>query len=187
MKRFIESTILLIILVGMTKVVSAQAVNSGAWMLGGSLGFNSIKYDGADEANTAFNISPNFGYYVINDLAIGVRLSFYNESYGDESDSQFGAGPWARYYIVKSPVFAQAGIDFGSTGLDLFSLLADEGSSTIHFGAGYSWFLNNSVAIEPLLQYSIYSADDEGFIGDYNRFGFNLSVQAFIGRNPTTE
>ena len=74
-------------------------------------------------------------------------------------------------------------MDFGSAGFDFFSFNADGGSTTIHMGIGYSWFLNNSVAIEPSLQYSIYSADEDGLLADYTRFGFNIGVQAFIGRD----
>lgn len=35
-------------IVCMTKVISAQTVNKNAWMLGGTLGFNSIKTEGND-------------------------------------------------------------------------------------------------------------------------------------------
>lgn len=181
MKLFTKATLTLIVLVSLTRMVSAQTVNSGAWMVGGNLGFNSIKTDGDDNSETWFNLSPNVGYYIINDLAIGARLSLVSYSYDGASESQFGFGPWARYYFVNS-LYAQAGIDFGSTGMDFFSLLADEGSTTLNFGIGYSWFLNNSVAIEPSLLYSIYSADEEGLFADYTRFGFNIGVQAFIGR-----
>lgn len=187
MKTVAKALFTLLIVISTTNIISAQTVNAGACMLGGSLGFNSIKFEGSDNTRTTLNITPNFGYYIINDLAIGVRFNFYNESYDGDSESQFGIGPWARYYIAQSPVFAHAGIDFGTTGLELFSLLSDEDSSTLYFGLGYSWFVNPSVAIEPLLQYSIYKAGDEGFFNDYNRFGFNISVQAFLGRNVSTE
>jgi outer membrane protein len=183
MKRFIKMFMTLFILVSMTREISAQTVNSGAWMIGGSLGFNSIKSEGDDASETWFNISPSLGYFVINDLAAGVRLSLFSQSYDGETESQFGIGPWARYYIASSSLFAQAGIDFGSAGFDIFSLLAEDGSTTINLGIGYSWFINNSVAIEPILQYSIFSAGEDGFIDDYNRFGFNIAVQAFLGRN----
>lgn len=169
-------------MVMMSQFIKAQTVNSGAWMLGGSLGFNSIKTDGDDNSETYFNISPNVGYYIINNLAIGARINYLSYSYDGDSESQFGFGPWARLYVVNS-LFAQVGVDFGSTGMDFFSLLADEGSSTLNFGIGYSWFLNNSVAIEPQLQYSIYSGDEDSFLADYTKFGFNIGVQAFLGRN----
>jgi outer membrane protein len=182
MKRSIKSILLLIILFGMTTVISAQTVNKNAWMLGGTMGFNSIKTEGNDTSEIWLNVSPNVGYYITNDLAIGARFSLFTYSYGGSVNYQFGVGPWARYYFINS-LFAQAGMDFGSAAFDFFSFNADGGSTTIHMGIGYSWFLNNSVAIEPSLQYSIYNAGEDGLQADYTRFGFNMGVQAFIGRN----
>ena len=43
MKLFTKSTLALIALVSLTGIVSAQTVNKNAWMLGGTMGFNSIK------------------------------------------------------------------------------------------------------------------------------------------------
>lgn len=182
MKLFTKAAFTCLLLVSLTRISSAQTVNSGAWMVGGNVGFNSVKTDGADASETWFNLTPNLGYYILNDLAVGVRLNFQSYSFDGASESQFGIGPWARYYFVNS-LYAQAGIDFGSTGMDFFSLLADEGSTTLNFGIGYSWFLNNSVAIEPSIQYSIYSGDADSFLSDYTRFGFNIGIQAFIGRD----
>ncbi|HQW01849.1 MAG TPA: hypothetical protein PLV75_06940 [Saprospiraceae bacterium] len=182
MKLFTKSTLALIALVSLTGIVSAQTVNKNAWMLGGTMGFNSIKTEGNDTSEIWFNLSPNVGYYITNDLAIGARFSLFTYSYGGSVNYQVGVGPWARYYFINS-LFAQAGMDFGSAGFDFFSFNADGGSTTIHMGIGYSWFLNNSVAIEPSLQYSIYSADEDGLLADYTRFGFNIGVQAFIGRD----
>ena len=182
MKLFTKSTLALIALVSLTGIVSAQTVNKNAWMLGGTMGFNSIKTEGNDTSEIWFNLSPNVGYYITNDLAIGARFSLFAYSYGGSVNYQVGVGPWARYYFINS-LFAQAGMDFGSAGFDFFSFNADGGSTTIHMGIGYSWFLNNSVAIEPSLQYSIYSADEDGLLADYTRFGFNIGVQAFIGRD----
>ena len=182
MKLFTKSTLALIALVSLTGIVSAQTVNKNAWMLGGTMGCNSIKTEGNDTSEIWFNLSPNVGYYITNDLAIGARFSLFTYSYGGSVNYQVGVGPWARYYFINS-LFAQAGMDFGSAGFDFFSFNADGGSTTIHMGIGYSWFLNNSVAIEPSLQYSIYSADEDGLLADYTRFGFNIGVQAFIGRD----
>ena len=183
MKLFTKTTLTLFAFLMVTQMVSAQKVNSGAWMIGGTIGFNSITTDGDDNAETYLNVSPSLGYFFMNDLAIGARMSLTTYSYDGDSNSEFGFGPWARYYIVGSPLFAQAGMDFGTAGFDFFSLFTDEGSTTLNLGVGYSWFLNNAVAIEPMVKYNIYSAADDGVFSDYSRFGFNIGVQAFLGRN----
>jgi outer membrane protein len=182
MKLFTRSVLTAMVAFLVAQGGIAQTVNSGAWQLGGSIGFNSIKADGDDASETYFNLSPNVGYYIMNNLGIGVRLSLLTQSYDGESESTFGFGPWARLYVI-SGLYAQAGIDFGPSAFEIFSSLQEEGGTNLHFGAGYSWFLNNSIAIEPQLEYNIYSGDEDGFIGDYNRLAFTIGIQAFLGRN----
>jgi hypothetical protein len=97
MKLFTKSTLALIALVSLTGIVSAQTVNKNAWMLGGTMGFNSIKTEGNDTSEIWFNLSPNVGYYITNDLAIGARFSLFTYSYGGSVNYQVGVGPWARY------------------------------------------------------------------------------------------
>ena len=143
--KLISKTLLFFFLVGSASLISAQTVNQGAWMIGGSAGFSSEKVDGADGSSTFLNITPNLGYYIIDDLAIGARINFYSQSFDGESESNFGFGPYARYYVAD-PIFIQAGIDFEAAALDINSIFNGEGSTTLHFQVGYSWFLNNSIA-----------------------------------------
>ena len=179
MKTFWKTTLVVTTLLSFNYGLSAQTVGEGAWMIGGSAGFNSIKYADDDNSTTLFNLSPNLGYFIIDDLAIGLRASLYSESYDGDSESQFGIGPWARFYVVNN-LFAQGGIDFGPSQFDLFSWFSGEGSTNIHLGVGYSWFLNNSVAIEPILLFNSFTGDEDLEEGDYTRFGLNISVQAFL-------
>lgn len=182
MKLFTRSLLTAMVAFLVAQSGMAQTVNSGAWQLGGSLGFNSISYEDGDGSETLFNLSPNVGYYIINNLGIGVRLNLVTNSFDGDSESTFGFGPWARFYIIDG-LFAQAGMDFGPSAFDIFSAIQEEGSTNLHFGAGYSWFLSNSVAIEPQIEYNIYTDDEDGFTGDYNRLAFTIGIQAFLGRN----
>lgn len=141
------------------QVASAQTVNKGAWMIGGSAGFKSDKPKGAD-ATTTLNISPNVGYYLMDDLAIGLGLTF-----ADPSSGQNSLNPFARYYVFN-PVFVQAEVGLG---------LDDGAGTSFKASVGYSMFLNNSVALEPALFYS----GRENF----SSFGLSIGVQAFLGRN----
>jgi len=179
--KLITKTLLLTMFVCSAGFISGQTVNQGAWMVGGTAGFSSEKIEGDDASSTTVNITPNLAYYLIDDLAVGVRLNWLSQSYDGESDSNFGFGPYVRYYITD-PIFVQAGYDIEAAALDLNSLFNAEGSSTLHFMVGYSWFLNNSVAIEPAVYYDIYNGDEDNFDSDLSRFGLNIGIQAFIGR-----
>ena len=151
--------------------LSAQAVNQGAWMVGGSAGFSSTKVKDADESTTIINLSPNLGYFIADDLAIGLGVDLTSVSFGGESNTSFGLGPFVRFYFADA-IFAQAGVNLG---------LGDNEFTEFEVGVGYSWFVSNDVAIEPILFYNSHSVD--GDFGDFSTFGLAIGVQAFAHRD----
>ncbi len=136
-------------------------------LVGGSLGFNSITDKATSGSTTStvgttttFTISPNFGYFVIDNLAIGGNISYISSKDelssvgGSITGSGFTFSPLARYYFGPG-IFGQGTFGFGSA-KDGFS--AGSTSSTINYtvsvwslGAGYAYFLNDHIAIEPIL------------------------------------
>lgn len=175
MKNLLKTTLSVFIL-ALTCQLSFGQANQGAWMVGGSVGFTSHSIKDVDDKTTDINVSPNVGYFVINNLAVGLNLDWNSSKTGDaDADTDLGIGPWARYYVYKG-LFAQAGYNYRS--LKLGGGDAVNGGNIL-LGVGYSWFLNNSVAIEPALGYSIGSGD---LLKDHSTFGLRIGVQAFIGR-----
>lgn len=150
--------------------LSAQTVSAGAWMIGGTAGFASTKFQESDNSSTFFDLSPSVGVYIIDDLAVGLGLSYSSVKIGDNTESSTSVSPYLRYYFLN-PIFAQAGLDIG---------LSDGAGLAFNAAVGYSWFLNNNVAIEPQFYYLNYN--QEGDFGDYSTFGFAIGIQAFLGR-----
>lgn len=149
----------------------AQTVNKGAWMIGGHVNFDSEKEKDADASATYLEISPAAAYFIMDNLAVGLGVSYAKYSFdGEEILSTTSLTPGVRYYVYDA-VFAQLQYSLG---------LGDGDNNAFTASAGYSWFLNNSVAIEPALNFSLISGDD-----DYSasNFGLSIGVQAFIGRN----
>ena len=177
MKNLVKITLSLVAFLCLSQVVSAQAVNQGAWMLGGTAGFESIspKVDGA-ESQTTINVSPNLGYFIADDLAIGLALnlqSVTNAGFVEGADfTDFGVGPFVRFYFADA-IFAQAGLFLG---------LGDNEFTDIELGIGYSWFVDNSVAIEPKLFYRLHGVDLPDDAGDFSTFGLSIGIQAFVDR-----
>lgn len=162
------------LVIGMASFVQAQTVGAGAWMVGGQAGFSSDKTDGEDDAFNSLLIAPNIGYFVMDNLGIGLNLGFGRFSQGDLSSTAIGIGPYARYYVYQG-LFPQVGIMYNSVKFE------DEDAVTatdINLGIGYSFFVNNSIAIEPMLGYTIGGGDDP----KTNSFGLMIGVQAFLGR-----
>jgi hypothetical protein len=170
MKLFTRTSLIAVVILSFSGFLTAQTVNQGAWMVGGSASLDIVKYKEADESITQFHFNPNLGYFIADDLAIGLGLNV--DDLGIEGvDATFSIGPFVRYYVTD-PIFIQANV-----GLEL-----NEGGGT-SFGAavGYSWFLSNSVAIEPALYFQSYANDGDLF--DYSQFGLSIGFQAFAGRN----
>ena len=157
----------------MTQVINAQAVNQGAWSIGGSIGFSSESVDDGNDDNISnFNFSPDVAYFIIDNLGIRLGVNYMRISRGDNSSDAFHLTSGVRYYVYDA-LFAQAGLN-----LDLTSDV--EGQTGWSLGVGYSWFLNNSVAIEPAVNYSSFNETDDYFA--WSSFGLNIGVRAFIGR-----
>jgi outer membrane protein len=185
MKLITKPTFLLIVMLCLSGLVSAQTVGKGAWMLGGSLGFSSTKVKDADVSTTHIFLNPNVGYFIMDDLALGLDIAFFSESTDGESESNFGFGPYARYYITD-PIFLQVGYAFDASPFDS-QLFQAGGGSTFHAAVGYSWFLNNGVAIEPALFLNIYSDDEDSALQSFTQFGLSIGIQAFANHDHGME
>jgi hypothetical protein len=145
---------------------SAQ-ISKGTIMLSGSsnLNFISNNEDAGDDSN--FTLSVKGGYFFIDNLAGG--LNIYYDKYSEADDATVGIGPFLRYY-VQGKIFIGAGFNSYSQG--------DFSGSQIPLEVGYAWFLNDAVAIEPNLNYSIYGGDLEGA-----SFGLNVGISVYLGRD----
>lgn len=168
MKNFTKIALLLVAMMFFGQLASAQTVGKESWMIGGSAGFSSQKYKNDDKSSSILNISPNAGYYFADDFAILLGIGFRSISYDGESTSFFSLAPGLRYYVTD-PIFIQADASFG---------LDDFGGTTFGISVGYSWFLNNSIAIEPSLFFESSNNDGDNF--DYTAFGLRIGVQGFL-------
>jgi hypothetical protein len=160
----------------------------GNWLLGGSLSFNSYK-QGESKA-TIIDFSPNAGYFVIDDLALGVNLSFQSVKPEDEdATTSLAIGPMVRYYFVdlgnKAKLFGQANVGFGNEKYPDFG----GGDVTLKFTewgikAGPAFFLTPSVALELAIGYGSrkYKDADDAL----NNFGLSVGFQFHLGGGGST-
>ena len=144
---------------------SAQ-IPKGTIMVGGSsnLNFTSNNADAGDDSD--FTLGAKGGYFFSDNLVGGLNL-YYNK-YSEATDGTFGIGPFVRYY-VNGKIFLGAGFNSYSSG--------DFSSSEIPLEVGYAFFLNDVVALEPELKYSIYGGDADGAA-----FGLNVGISVYLGR-----
>jgi hypothetical protein len=158
-------------------------VNKGQWLVGGNANFESGKFGDLDGSKyTSFTFSPNAGYFFINNLAGGMRLSLQSTKFKSEENasSSFLFAPFARYYFLpatnKVNVFGDASYGFGS-------MKDGESESFNQFAiaAGPAVFLSPNTALEFTLQYASAGGDAYGGDDRLNKFGFNVGFQVHLG------
>jgi len=166
-------TILSALVFCVSLVASAQT-EQGRYMVGGSVGFSSMKdkqdvggTSTDDDKHTNIWVMPTFGMFIADGIVVGAGLSITSNK--DESDdgtfsqtnSGFTLAPFGRYYH-ESGLFGHLNLEIGSGKVKTESGGSSFESKTSIFGwrvgGGYALFLNNNVAVEPMITYGSSSA-----------------------------
>lgn len=177
-------------LLASSNAIFAQ-VDQGQWLAGGSVGFNFGKQ--GDVKTTNISVAPDAGYFVINQLAVGLRPEFdYTKIKtkiggvsSDGSETRFSVAPFVRYYFMPSGekvnIFGDASYGFGSDKVKG----ADKSESINYYQikAGPAVFLSPSTALEFALYYrSMGGKYFENAAGDRNNwFGLSVGFQIHLG------
>lgn len=172
----IKSFLLFIAACNLMNHLYAQTGKGGV-LLGGTAGFQVQFTD--PESTTNVELSPQLGFFIANNLAIGGALNFNFSKSGDSNASSFGIAPFGRYYFEgekSSRLFVQAQVGYLSTKFDFFGDDETISGTQIGFGPGVAIFLNDHVAIEGLLAYNILGGDFST-----NDLGLRFGVQAYLG------
>jgi len=162
-----------------------------------TLGFSSTKnksdtYDDDDPSKTtSFNVLPKVGYFVIDNLAVGldVNIATSTEKDGDYKTTQtlLSAGPFVRYYIPSEKVwpFAELGGSLGSIKYKYGSGSSDSenksSANSIWGGVGMAVPVGNHVTFDVLAGYrSITLKDKEDNDDNYRTVMGTVGVEVGI-------
>jgi hypothetical protein len=114
--------------------------------------------------STSFTLEPKFGYFVIDNLAVGGELSIssytskYEDYDGKSTGTSIAIGPFVRYYFPPK-IFVEAKYAVGTAKYkdDFFGDMEESkyALSAFSLGAGYAAFINENIAIEPMLGYQL--------------------------------
>lgn len=163
-----------------------------------------VKSDSGDDDNSdpdkefSINLIPRVGYFVINNLAVGLDFTLaYNHiksSSGGEYISNrtgFGAGPFLRYYIPTHKLlpFAEASYTFGSSKTKWeYETLDGERSTKIQqwgLGFGLGIPMGEKVAFDALIGYQSHIYKEKEDNDDNLRYivgtiGLKLGLTVFL-------
>jgi hypothetical protein len=174
-------------------------IERGKILASGSLGFSAQNYkevyDGTTEGETKRTnlwFSPKGGYFITDAIVVGAGISISSATTKFDDDDKYKSTsisfvPFARYYLPQG-LFGH--LEFGP-GNSKDKWLYDDGdeeeykytSFTWSVGAGYAYFLNDHVAVEPMVSYqaTTYSFQEDTDLKDkYGTITFQISFSIFL-------
>lgn len=177
----------------------------GNFVLSGGAGLQFINssmkavYDGTTEEKysiNSFTFVPSFGYFVIDNLAIGLSGTISNSTQKDEdgnknSTNSFLIVPTALYYFPMEgqirPI-AQIGIGYTSLIYKYKPKTGDDdkesfSGAAFNFGGGISYFIRENISFNFGLSYTIAtlkSGDDDKYKIKQGNFGSNVGISIFL-------
>jgi len=187
-----KTIILLSFLLALTATAFTQ-ISKGQFLIGGNINFESTKdensVNGTHESTNYF-ISPNIGYFIINKMAIGLRIDF--RSYNSKSQNlethyiNTSISPFLRYYFLPLQRKVNAFID-ASYIHDKSKWSSDSNPAYFvktkgyYFSGGPSIFLTDQIALEFTLGYRHTKSDDFGDTR-VNKFSSGFGLQIHFGK-----
>lgn len=186
MKRFITAATVLAFALSLAPLANAEGLQTtaGTMKLGGSGTFDidmTIPDQGDSKTGYKLNLTPSFGYFIIDNLEIGATLGVgvgFGDLY-DNSSKLIGFGVGANYYLALSSFV----LHFGA-GIGMGFVIPDQGdtqkSLTINAPIGLLMPFNEHVALDLGIQVTyIMSLEDGGNSYFTLPIGY-LGVQAFF-------
>jgi len=169
----------------------SEGFAKGDVFISGAVGFGSQK-TGNQKAN-GFEIAPSVGYFVTENIAIGVRLGYLTEKleYVEEGfpveikNNSFTVGAFGRYYFTpasKFSFFGELGVDYVNIKSEVVRPFPSETKTdglAVQVAPGISYFLTKNLALEAsfgVLGFATTEPDYEG-AEKTNTFRFGLDTR----------
>jgi outer membrane protein len=184
-------------------VESNAQTTQGHLSIGGSIGVTNTKEEtnGEDIRTTQFRFQPSAGYFVIDNLMVGLNLNLTAQKSddgfgGDDKVNSFSVGPFARYYKFTSnerfAFFGELGTQFGTaTNRPDGGNERKSSSFSIYLSPGFSYFFTENWALDLTLAGISYNSFDPNKDTDNDKrtflnfgassFSPSLGVRFFVG------
>ena len=159
----------------------------GDVFLSGTVGFSSETT--GDAKITGFNIAPSAGYFVSENIAVGLTLGYNslknempsNPVTSESKYTSFGVGAFGRYYFTPAnsfSLFGQLGVGYENGKLEQNSNESKTDSFNIGVAPGINYFVSEHFALEATFGILGYSTSKPDFDGadSTNSFDFGLNL-----------
>jgi hypothetical protein len=170
----------LFLIVVLSFAAMAQGIpNKGDMTIGGNVLFSSTNTPGS--SSTIFNLTPQFSYFISDMVEIGGSLSFQSVK-SSSTTTSIGVGPFLTAYYTKSNIKPLLGIAYTYANYKVsFSsqTIIDDSKGAFSIYGGLIFPVNDKVAIQPILQYSVYISKDF-LLGDVTQIMFGIGMKVFL-------
>lgn len=186
MKKILLSAVA-IMAFGFANAQETTGFTKGDIFASGSVGYGSEKT--GDNKNNTFNFSPKAGYFVTNNIAVGVKLGFTSgkdtEQVGPASietkTNTFEAGAFGRYYFTPASQFSFFGelsAGFNSSKTEIDGVPGESKSNGFNVGVapGISYFVSKNIALEATFGLLGYKTNKPDFDGAESTDTFNIGA-----------
>jgi len=181
-KKFIS---LLFLPFGLIPLTSLGQISSGTILMNGSIGFSSenTQFDTSSNQenykSNGFSILPKIGYFLSENLAVGVGFTYstYRQKSGSTIQNKnlnYSFGPFVRYYKFlgeKTAIFGNAAFDYSKNITETFNSNLDLSPYTkyknvgVYFTPGLTYFASSKIGLEISLgSIGIYKNLSENYI-----------------------
>ena len=142
-------------------------IEKGIWRIGGETSLDFLRETvGGEVLQSRANGNVGASYFIFTNLSLNMGIGFNYETEGEsQENSSYTLSIGTRYYLPIK-VFLEANLEENNV---KEYHKAKESGIKANFAVGYSWFLNDKIALEPAIRYRI------GF-GDYIPKTFVLRI-----------
>jgi hypothetical protein len=179
MKKTLSLLVILSLL--LTQKSNAQ-LEKGNVLVGADLANFNIGLE--KDAGFSLSLSPKAAWFIKDNVAFGayVKLGFSKDNSNGPTNTTYGVGPLARYYVNKPDMNPlKHGRWFGEANAGIEGRNQSKGGGStnglgIGFGPGYAYFITKNIGFETLFKWNpLIGFGDEGFQSNFTlNFGFQI-------------
>jgi outer membrane protein len=169
-----------------------KGFSNGDMFLSGALGYSTTST--GDISESQFRIAPRIGFFVSNNIALGLELGYitttsdetYEGPFGPQiyqvENNTFAIGGFGRYYATPAndfSIFGQLSIAYASSKTEISIAGVDSYKATgFDFGLapGLSYFVSDNLALEATFGILSYTTAKPDFEGAESTDAFELGI-----------
>lgn len=170
-----------------------EGFGKGSMFLSGTVSFGTTDLKSMDAKETSFVVAPKFGYFVSENIAVGLGLGFGNSKIEANNSNQklenkttsFGA--FGRYYLKTSKFapFAELNVNYATINTEYTEFMGqplpfgngtDINTLSVNVAPGFNYFISKNFALETSVGLVGYSSSKMDVSGAKADSGFNVGL-----------